>query len=313
MSQYHNFIGIDIGKFTIVVAEQGSKVIREYENSNEGLAEFINFYKKKLNKSLVVMETTGGCEIKLLLTLCDLGVAVHRAHNVKVKNFIRSYGKGAKTDKLDAQALALYGYERHERLELYKPISPKLLSLYQLVERRKDLRQMIIAEKNRLESPSVGEMVRSMIEGVLKVITAQIEEVTLVIDELISNDEELNKRREILMTVDGIGKIVACELLASMPEMGECNRREIASLAGVAPQANDSGKYHGYRRCKQGRKTVKPILFLAAMAASKSKGNLGRFYQNLIKRGKKRIVAITALMRKIIVIANARIRESLAH
>ena len=114
---------------------------------------------------------------------------------------------------------------------------------------------------------------------------------------------------KVLKTIPGIGEITAQELLALMPELGSLTRRQAASLAGVAPRANESGKFKGYRSTGRGRESVKPSLFLSAMAARNSKSELKTFYENLMKRGKKKMVAVTALMRKIIVIANARLKE----
>ena len=119
----------------------------------------------------------------------------------------------------------------------------------------------------------------------------------------------MKKKRDVLLTVPGIGKIIAHELLVLLPELGTLNRRQVASLVGVAPIARDSGQFKGYRKTGHGRMGIKPSLFLAAMAARRSKTNLKDFYESLIARGKKKMVALTALMRKIIVIANARLKS----
>ena len=129
------------------------------------------------------------------------------------------------------------------------------------------------------------------------------------IEKLIGQDPVLQERQNVLVTIPGIGKIVSQELLSLMPELGTLNRKQIACLAGLAPRANDSGKYQGYRSTGHGRQGVKPMLFLPAMAARNSHSPLKEFYNNLINRGKKKMVALTALMRKIIVIANARLKN----
>ena len=119
--------------------------------------------------------------------------------------------------------------------------------------------------------------------------------------------------KDVLKTVPGIGDIIANELLILMPELGKLDRRQIASLAGCAPRANDSGRSSGYRRTSPGRAIIKPILFMAAMAARKSNSSFKTFYENLINRGKKKMVALTALMRKIITTANARARDYISN
>lgn len=307
MTLYQNFIGIDIGKFNFVVATHGNKQIKEYENNSEGINKFIQEYKSLLANSLSVLETTGGYEMELLLTLCKQEFAVHRANTRKVKNFIRSFGNGAKTDALDAKALAFYGFERYQRLDLFAPQSMIMVELYQLASRRNDLKQMIIAEKNRLQSAN-GKLIKSSCESMIEVISKKIASITEQINSLIKEDKLLTVRKEVIKTVPGIGDIVANELLIMLPELGNLDRRKIVSLAGLAPKSNDSGMFSGYRQTAKGRNGIKPILFIAAMAARNSKTELKVFYEKMINKGKKKMVALVALMRKIIVIANARLR-----
>jgi transposase len=308
MSLYSNYIGIDIGKITFVVAVYGSKKTWEYENNPTGIRAFINDFKNKLKQALTVLETTGGYEMGLLLTLCASGFAVHRANTRKVKRFIQSYGNEAKTDKLDALSLALYGYERSQRLELFTPQSTKALALFELVQRRNDLKQMLVAEKNRLKAPR-ADLIKTSCNTMIEVLNKEIKAITDEINVLIEADAVLKEKKAVLKTIPGIGDIVANELLVLLPELGSLTRRKIASLAGLAPKANDSGQFSGYRCISYGRGGIKPILFLAAMAARNSNSHLKSFYNHLISSGKKKMVALTALMRKIIVIANARIRD----
>ena len=129
------------------------------------------------------------------------------------------------------------------------------------------------------------------------------------IQEIIDSDPILKEKQKILQTIPGIGKIVSSELIILLPELGKLDRRQIASLCGVAPRSNDSGTSQGYRRTNKGRKDLKPILFISAMSARNSNSSLKTFYEKLITKGKKKMVALVALMRKIIVIANARIKE----
>ena len=219
-----------------------------------------------------------------------------------------SFGNSAKTDSLDARVLALYGYERSEKLELFRPQSKQALDLYELVSRRNDLKQILVAEKNRLAGPRV-DIIKASCKKMIDTLSEQIESITKEIDALIEEDPMLKAKKAMLQTIEGIGRVVSNELIALLPELGELSRRQVASLVGVAPISNDSGKYNGYRRIGHGRSFIKPILFVAAMAARKSNSKLKVFYENLINKGKKKMVALTALMRKIIVIANARLRD----
>jgi transposase len=309
MKLYNSFVGMDIGKFNFVVALYGEKFTKEYQNSPEGIKDFLKDYEEILPTAFCVAETTGGYEKTLLLSLRSNGYAVHRADSRKVKDFIHSYGRKAKTDALDARGLAHYGYERYQQLDIYEPPNKTDIELFVLVMRKNDLTQMLVAEKNRLKAPNKHEMVEASCQ---KMITMLSEEIKLLIEkmnDLIEGTPYLREKRKVLKSIPGIGDAVSCELLILLPELGTLDRRKIAALVGLAPQANESGKYKGYRRCGYGRQGVKPKLFLAAMAARNSNSNLKTFYEKLIASGKRKMVALTALMRKILVIANAKIRD----
>lgn len=311
MKSYSNFIGIDIGKFSFFVAVYGQGGVEEFENTPGGIKCFFKKFKKILPEALCVLEPTGGYEIKLLWKLCEQGFTVHRAHTRRVKDFIRSLGNGAKTDRLDARNLSLYGFERGHSLERFTLSTTEQSRLYELVQRRKDLKQMMVAEKNRLQAPRVNA-VRNSIEALLSVLSQEIKAITEEIDHLIEQNQLLKERKKLLISIAGIGNIIANELLVLLPELGQLSRREIASLAGLAPISRDSGKLKGYRRTGHGREGIKPMLFLAAMAARNSKSELQVFYLGLLDRGKNKMVALTALMRKILVIANARLKTTYA-
>lgn len=310
MVTYNEFIGIDIGKKSFFVHVHGKSTVKEYENTPQAIEGFIKQNKAVLSNGFVVLEATGGYELALLLSLTDHDFHVHRANTRQVKHFIRSYGNNAKTDQLDAKHLSRYGYERHTGLALFQASTPNALALYELVQRRADLKHMLVAEKNRRQSPKVKHALSS-INRLLDVLTQELEDINDAIESLIQEDDSLRHKHQVLMSVPGIGKIVSSELLAMLPELGTINRRQAASLAGVAPRANDSGQFTGYRSVSPGRNQVKPILFLAAMAARNSKSSLKIYYEGLIARGKKKMVALVALMRKIIVIANARLKEEM--
>ena len=219
MKKYNNFIGIDIGKFSFFVSVYKSKDVKEYSNDIAGISAFIKAYKGFLLDGLTILETTGGYEMELLLTLCTAGFKVHRANTRKVKNFIRSYGNDAKTDTLDARALALYGFERHERLETFTPASENMLELYQLVQRRNDLKQILVAEKNRLKAPR-NSFIKNSCEAIIASITNQILAVTNAINELIEANKILMAKKNTLMEIPGIGQLLANEFIALLPELG---------------------------------------------------------------------------------------------
>lgn len=310
MTVYTNFLGIDIGKFNFVVAIYGSKATTEYENSSIGIAKFVEDNRHILEDSLSIIEATGGYELELSYSLIALGYRVHRADSRKVKNFIRSFGNIAKTDTLDAKALAKYGCERFAALELFVPSDKNNITLFQLVQRRNDLTTILVAEKNRLQGPS-SSYIKDSVELMINTVSEQIHSITKQIEQIVDSTPELKQKMDTLKLIPGIGKIVAFEILILLPELGKLCRRKIASLAGVAPRSNESGKFYGYRKTGHGRCGIKRILFIAAMAARNSKTHLRDFYEKLIAKGKKKMVALTALMRKILVIANAKIKSML--
>ena len=308
MTTYNNFIGIDIGKFTFFVALHGSKIVKEYDNTEEGINLFIKDFKVELKTALSVLETTGGYEVKLLHALCAKDFTVHRANTRKVKSFVCSHGNSAKTDRLDAKALAKYGFERSTILDKYTPPSQQALNLYELGQRKRDLVKMLVAEKNRFKSPR-SNLVKKSCQAMIDYLSSEISAITNEINIIIDYDHIVKAKKETLKAMPGIGDATANELIIFMPELGTLNGKQVASLAGLAPRSNESGKFKGYRSVANGREAIKPALFLAAMAARNSKSDFRLFYEKLIERGKLKVVALVALMRKMLVIANAKLRD----
>jgi len=311
MSNYSSFLGIDIGKHEVVVGQYGVKTTQVFPNTLVGFKTFLKAYKGLLPETLVVLETTGGYERLFLNSLLDKNIAVHRANTRHVKNFIRSWGKHGKTDALDAIALALYGFERHQTLPLFQKPSEELTKLAALAQRRQDLTQMLVQEKNRSQSPGILPGVFKSCKALIHSLEAEVKSISREIDLIIASHAALETQKRELETIPGIGTVVASLLIAQLPELGHLNRRQIASLCGLAPHPCESGQKVGYRRIKGGRHHVRSILFMAAMAARLSNSPFKAFYQNLIQKGKKKMVALTALMRKILVIANAKLKALL--
>ena len=303
---YQNFIGIDIGKTEIFLAIYHKSDVCVYTNDIAGFQQLHEDHALTLANSLVVLETTGGYETALIQYLQKHAYSVHRANTRKVKNFIRSYGVLGKSDNMDAKMLAAYGAERHASLDLF--IENPCKKLLKLANRRSDLTQMLIQEKNRLQAPDQIDVLDS-IKVIIEVLKQQIKKIDEKIENIYKQDALLAQKKEVLKTVPGLGDIISTNLLAFMPELGFANRKQIASLGGVAPHPNESGKKIGYRCTRGGRANVKRMLFMAAMTAARSNSILGEFYHRLVAAGKKKMVALTALMRKILVIANARLRD----
>jgi transposase len=305
---YHNFVGIDIGKFEIAVAVHDIKAVKMYKTEESDLKKFYQDHKKFLKHGLVILETTGGYEKPVAEFLLLKKVAVHRANTRIVKNFIRSIGKFGKSDTIDALCLARYGKERWANLPLYEPTSDADNELVQINNRINELKHDLVREKNRLQAPDNKFIIKSL-ESNIKHLELEIRKLQTTLDQLISENKNLQERATKIQEVSGIGKITAINLLLSLPELGDISNKAVASLAGVAPHPNESGNKIGYRKTVGGRRHIRPTLYLAAMGASKSHSPLGDWYRSLIARGKRPIVALVALARKIIVLANAKLRD----
>ena len=306
---YHNFIGIDISKDEFHVAVYGNNKVTQFANSEKGFVNFVNTNKQILNDGLVVLEATGGYESSLLNHLQKKKIAAHRANTRVVKSFIRSLSKLGKSDAIDAQGLARYAKERYEDLQLYVKVSDTEKELTELANRRSDLKRVLSQEKNRRQAPD-NQYCKPSNDLIIEALEKEIKRLTERQQKLINEAKSLKAKIDLLAAeVVGIGETTAIQLISVFPELGKLNRRQVASLAGVAPHPNESGKKIGYRQTRGGRDNIKPILYMAAMAAARSKSRLGEFYKKLIAKGKKPMVALVALMRKILIIANAKIKE----
>lgn len=307
---YNTIIGIDVSKDDFVVVRHGCKFAHTFANNSEGFAEFIKDFEGRLSDCLVVLEVTGGYEQALTLHIVSQGINVHKASGRQIKNFIRSFGKHAKTDKIDAMAIARYGHDRQLGLKLYEPKSCTSETLYNLVMRKQDLMQILVAEKNRYQAPN-NEAIKDSIKRHIEFVESEIQDLETKLAECFKDDEDYARKAQELLSVPGVGIKTVYSILALVPEIGTLNGKQIASLCGLAPHPKQSGKSKSYSATIGGRRDLRPALFMAAMAAARSKSRLGDWYQSLTGRGKKKMVSQVALMRKIMVIANAKIRDLL--
>jgi len=311
---FSRFIGVDVGKDTLAVYDSKSGQSHVVNNNPKAVRSFFKSQKPSAD-TLVICEASGGYEVCLLSCTSDMGIAAHRASASKVKSFIASYGTLAKTDAGDARAIALYGEERNHLMDLWDERDVDHHELKVLVLRREDLVKMRTAEKNRLQAPgragNATRVVSRSCKAVIALLDRQIKAIEKAIGGLIKGNEIIRRKHDILLSIKGIGQISATAIVAHMPEIGTCTRRKAASLAGLAPHPRDSGKHTGYRKIRGGRQPLKQALFMPAMVTASGNTELSEHYQKLVAKGKKKIVAMTAIMRKLIVIANARVRDEL--
>ncbi len=300
------FIGCDVGKSSIVVFDSRDRRTETIPNQNDAVAELAG----RLDETcLVICEATGGYEDLLLAAMVGAGQPAHRADARKVKAFIRSFGVLGKTDAIDAKALAQYGEERHRHLARWKASDPQRDRLQALVLLRRDMVAQRQACTDRLEAPG-AEPSEVYLTPLLTCLETQIEAIDREIDAVIAQHVPLRQAAKVLTSMTGVGFTTAAALLALMPELGHLGRRQVAALAGLAPHPRQSGATDAYRRTKGGRPEIKRILFMAALSAARHHQTLRITYQRLIANGKSKLVALTAIMRKLVVIANAKLRDA---
>jgi transposase len=299
------FIGCDVGKANIVVFDSATCRSQTVPNNAAALSAFALTLDPTC---LVVCEATGGYEAPLLAAALLAGCPAHRADARKVKAFIRSFGLLGKTDAIDARALARYGTERQASLTRWKAPDESRDRLQALVLTRRDFVAQRQACTNRLAAPGAAP-VTAHLRALLDCLSDQIDALDRDIAALIGTETALAKADAALRAIIGIGPKTAAALLALMPELGHLNRRQAAALAGLAPHPNQSGTADRYRRVRGGRPEVKRVLFMAALVAAKRNQTLRVFYQRLCQAGKKPLVALVAVMRKLVIIANATLRD----
>jgi len=223
----------------------------------------------------------------------------------RVRQYARAKGLLAKTDRLDAQILADYGKHIQPRLFVGKSEEQRRLSA--LVGRRKQLNEMLQAEKNRLRTQDLS--LRRSLKKVLSCLEAELDAINQEIEQFLQEHQQLEKQEKLLRTAKSIGRVTAATLLADLPELGQLDRKEIAALVGVAPMNQDSGRKRGYRKTKGARPDGRSALYMSALTGIRYNPVLKAQYDQLVKRGKEKKVAITACMRKILTILNAMMRD----
>jgi transposase len=254
----------------------------------------------------VVCEPSGGYERPLLEGLWKAGIAVSMVNAARVRSFARAQGYLAKTDQIDAVVLREFG-ERLTPPTVAAP-SPQRRRLGALVERREQLVNLISMEEQRLDQTD-EKVVRKMSQKLIKQLHDQVTQLDEMIANLIEEYDDLRGQSERMQQVKGVGRVTAATLLAELPELGRLSRNEIAALAGLAPFNHDSGKHRGRRSIRGGRVKVRRVLYMAASVAARFNPILTAFYQRLVKAGKPKKVARTAVMRKLIVLLNQMLKN----
>jgi transposase len=297
--------GIDVSKQNLDVSVLPLGVVRRFSNDESGCLELAELLSKATPER-VVFESTGGLELLAVSVLAAASLPVVVVNPRQIRDFAKACGLLAKTDRLDAKVIALFGQKIEPEIRPLKDEAAQELSA--LVSRRRQLVEMLTAEKNRL-----GAAPRNLRSGITCHIEWLEQQIGTLDDDIsgaIQSSPAWKAKEQILTSVKGIGSVTAATLLAALPELGSVSRHEVAALAGLCPYNRDSGKYKGQRRIWGGRAAVRSVLYMATLAAVRFNPVIKSFYDRLRSAGKLHKVAITASMRKLLVILNAMIRDN---
>lgn len=301
-------VGIDIAKAKMDVAFLPSEERFTFARTEQGVAELKEALGERKPK-LIVMEATGGYEKEVAVGLAEGGLPVVVVNARQVRDFAKALGRLAKTDHIDAFTIAQFA--RAVNPQVRELLGVKERALQALLSRRRQLVEMVVAEKNRLAS-SYDKAVRSDIKEHLVYLEKRCKQLDREIHEAVREDVQWSEKINLLTSVPGVGQVVATTLLAELPELGRLSHKSVASLVGLAPFNRDSGSFRGKRMIWGGRSCVRNSLYMATLVATRFNPIIHKFYHQLLSRGKPKKVALVASMRKLLVILNAMIRSSTA-
>lgn len=300
------FVGIDISKKVMDVAVRPTGEFFRLDNKKSGISGLVKRLLK-LKPALVLLEATGGLELPVAIGLVEAGLPATIINPRQVRDFAKATGKLAKTDSLDAKMLAQFAEAVRPEIRPLKDSQTQELS--DLVTRRNQLVEMLVSEKNRL-SCAVKTSAKSL-QDHIKWLEKRVKEIDSQIGRMMKDNAQWKKKNSILRSAPGVGPLLSAALLGYLPELGTIDRKEIAVLAGLAPFNRDSGGKRGKRSIWGGRRRVRKILYMATLTATRCNPVIKDFYQRLTKAGKGHKVAITACMRKLLVILNTMVKNEI--
>lgn len=303
---FSQFLGVDVSKSKLDFAFADGKQTPSIANTEEEIVRELIGRMENPRTTIVVMEATGGYEDLLVTLLHQHHIALAVVNPRRIRDFAAGIGRDAKTDPIDAGVIAFYGQVVKPAAQLAKSDDDK--KLQSLVERRRQLLDLINQEENRLQQTAdreIQQYIRQSLEPLKKQVKTIDERLAQCVQENTTNIRKV----EILESVKGLGPVAISTLLAELPELGQLNRGEIAKLVGVAPMNNDSGQASGRRRIFGGRSYVRRVLYMATLVATRFNPSIKTFYQRLLGKGKPKKVALTAAMRKLLTIVNTLIKN----
>lgn len=298
------FAGIDVSKMALDVALRPSGTSWRSANDEAGIQEVVERMQGE-RPALIVLESTGGLERRLVAALALAGMSVAVVNPRQVRDFAKATGRLAKTDALDAAVLAHFAQTIQPTPRPLPDAQAQRLAA--LVERRQQLVNMLTAEKNRAQQalPAVQEQIHSHITW----LEQALQELDTELDQTLQASPLWREREQLLRSVPGIGPVTALTLIAELPELGQGSAKHVATLVGLAPLNRDSGAWRGTRAIWGGRRHVRAVLYMAAVVAVRHNPVLRVFYERLLAGGKPKKVALTACMHKLLIILHALVRQ----
>jgi transposase len=305
----HSVAGIDVSGRVLDIAypiKSGGFASSSFANEDDAIKKQIRTLLRHGVKT-VVLEATGGLELRVWRALEEAGIAVAQVNPRQIRDFAKSTGQLAKTDKIDARMIARYGAVMRPRISELP--SENMMEIKSLAARRRQLTEVLKAEKNR-RTRTQSSFAAKDIDDLIVDLKKRIARTQAEIERLIEADRSLADKRDLLTSMTGIGQVTAHTLISELPELGTLGRGQIAKLAGLAPLNDDSGTRRGVRYIWGGRAVVRQPLYMAATAARQHCPPLKRYFERLLAKGKAYKVALIALMRKMLAILNAMVKTN---
>ena len=300
------FVGIDISKDTLDVCIDPGAEALHVAYDHKGIEAICQRLKTE-SPTLIVVEATGGLEMRLASELAALGLNIAVINPRQARDFAKATGQLAKTDRVDAAMLAAFAKAIRPQVRALKDAETRALD--DLVSRRRQLIAMRVQETLRLGTAASKPMQKSLNAHIVW-LDKRITEIDTDLTQRLRNSDVWRAKDDLLRGIPGVGVVTTQTLLAKCPELGSLNRREIAALIGVAPLANDSGKHRGKRFVWGGRADVRTVLYMAAISAIRCNTNIKAFAERLKQSGKPAKVVIVACMRKLLTIMNAMLKNN---
>ncbi|HEY9480272.1 MAG TPA: IS110 family transposase [Gemmatimonadaceae bacterium] len=305
------FVGIDVAKQDLAIHLRPSNEHFSVTNDERGVGELLTRLSE-LRPELIVLEATGGLEILSVSLLAAHSLPVVVVNPRQIRHYAKATGELSKTDRIDARIIALFA--ERVRPEVRAIPDEEARELDSLIARRRQLLEMLQAERNRLTQllffpgKQHKQQVRKSIKKHISFLERELHAAESDVEDAVRKSPVWREKDDLLQSVPGVGRILSFTLLSDLPELGRLSRREIAKLVGIAPLSRDSGTLRGHRFIQGGRQNVRRALYMGALVATRYNPVIRAFYQRLLEAGKPKKLALVACMRKLLTILNTMVR-----